>query len=78
MVTGRRSRYETQKSPQKRFLLVFGILVFLAYLVLGLMFIFWDRNPFNITQTGRLAMGIILLVYAFFRFIRVIQNYKDQ
>jgi hypothetical protein len=77
MVTGRKSRYETQKSPQKRFLLVFGILVFIAYFVLGLMFLFWSRNPFNINQTGRIAMGVILLVYGFFRLIRVWQSYKQ-
>lgn len=51
---------------------------FLLYLVLGLMVIFWKQLPLAINQTGRLAFGILLIVYAFFRFVRLIQNYNRQ
>ena len=74
MVTGRKSRYETQKSPIQRFLFVLGIVFFLMYFVLGMMIIFWKEIPLTLTYNGRLAMGILLIVYAFYRFIRLLQN----
>ncbi|TRW22077.1 hypothetical protein FMM05_19200 [Flavobacterium zepuense] len=77
MVTGRKSRYETQKSPIQRFLFVLGIVFFLLYLVLGFMLIFTNRIPLNITYNGKLILGILLIVYGSFRFIRAWQNYKS-
>jgi uncharacterized membrane protein (DUF485 family) len=74
MVTGRKSRYETQKSPIQRFLFVLGIVFFLLYFVLGFMLIFTDKVPLNITGTGRITLGILVIVYGAFRFIRLLQN----
>tara|TARA_Y100000815_G_scaffold92715_1_gene81878 strand:+ start:112497 stop:112640 length:144 start_codon:yes stop_codon:yes gene_type:complete len=44
------------------------------YLVLGLIIIFWKALPFNLTHNGRLAFGGLLIVYAFIRFIRLLQK----
>ena len=63
-----------KKSLKERFLLVLGILFFLAYLVLGLFIIFIKELPIVMDATYRLAFGIILIVYAFFRFIRLINK----
>ena len=63
-----------KKSLKERFLLVLGILFFLAYLVLGLFIIFMKSFPMAIDANYRIAFGVILIVYAFFRFIRLIND----
>ncbi|OYQ39545.1 hypothetical protein CHU92_04700 [Flavobacterium cyanobacteriorum] len=73
----RESRYQIQKSPIQRFLFVLGIVFFLMYLVLGCMVIFWKQLPIPLSSGRRLALGIVLIVYAFFRFVRLIQNYRS-
>lgn len=72
----KQSLYDTQKSPAKRFLFVLGIAFFLMYFVLGAMVIFWKELPIPLSYNRRLAFGVLLIVYAFFRFIRLVQNYK--
>ena len=66
-----------QKSPKVRFLLVLGIVFFLIYFVLGIAIIFWKNFPIQMATTYRIAFGILLIVYAFFRFLRLIQNKKE-
>lgn len=63
-------RNEMKKSPQQRFLLIIGILFFLVYLVLGLIVIFWKEFPLAMDPTYRMAFGVLLIVYAFLRFLR--------
>lgn len=70
-------RYNTQKSPLKRFLLVLGVAFFLGYLVLGYMLIFTNRIPLPITKNGKLILGILVIVYGLFRCIRVIQQARQ-
>ncbi len=60
-----------KKSLKERFLLVIGLTVFLAYLVLGLIFIFWKTMPINMAPTYRIAFGVLLIVYSFIRFFRI-------
>ena len=66
-----------QKSLKERFLLVLGIGFFVVYLTLGFMIIFWQKLSLNISQTARIAFGILLIVYAFIRFVRLIKNNKE-
>ena len=63
-----------KKSLKERFLLVLGILFFLVYLVLGLFIIFMKQFPIAMDTNYRIAFGIILIVYAFFRFLRLIND----
>lgn len=65
-----------QKSPQQRFLFILGLVILLAYLVLGVSLIFWENIPFEIKPTYRIAFGLMLIVYAIIRFFRLI-NQKD-
>lgn len=66
-----------KKSLKERFLLVIGILFLLLYLVLGLFIIFMNNFPINMPDNYRLAFGILLVVYAFIRFKRIINDNKD-
>ena len=59
-----------KKSLKERFLLFIGILFFLIYLTFGLLIIFWDKLPLSLTQNYRIALGLILIIYAFLRFVR--------
>lgn len=63
-----------QKSSKGRFLLVMGILFFLMYFVLGLAVIFWKKFPINMDMQYRIAFGVLLIVYSFLRFVRLIQK----
>ncbi|MBB2150019.1 hypothetical protein GM920_14040 [Pedobacter sp. LMG 31462] len=65
-----------QKSPQQRFLLILGLVMFTFYFVLGLLLIFWTDIPFEIQKTYRILFGLLLIVYAAIRFARLI-NPKD-
>lgn len=66
-------RYK-QKSPQQRFLLILGLAMFALYFALGLYFIFWKDIPFNIATKWRIAFGVLLIVYSFIRFTRLISQ----
>nr|WP_297516479.1 hypothetical protein [Flavobacterium sp.] len=59
-----------KKSLKERFLLFMGILFFFFFLTLGLMIIFWKKIPLNMDDNYRLMFGGLLIVYAFFRFLR--------
>ncbi|HWK98581.1 MAG TPA: hypothetical protein VNQ55_01475 [Parapedobacter sp.] len=63
-----------QKSPTKRFLSVLGLFMFGFYLVLGLFVIFWKDFPVELNSTYRVLFGVLLVVYSFFRFVRLWQN----
>lgn len=73
-----KSRNKTQKSPLQRFLFVLGMVFFLMYLALGLMIIFWDAIPLSLTPFGRIAMGVLLIGYSFFRFMRLLQSRNEE
>lgn len=67
-----------KKSLKERFLLVIGILFFLIYLTIGLFIIFWEKLPLNMPPNYRTALGVILIVYAFLRFLRFFNTDKIQ
>ena len=66
-----------KKSPNERFLLVIGILFFSVYLVLGILIIFWKNFPFKIATQYRIAFGVLLIVYSFIRFVRLLNANKQ-
>jgi cytochrome c biogenesis protein CcdA len=59
-----------KKSLNERFLLFIGILFFLIYLTFGIILIFWTSFPVRLQPKYRIALGILLIVYGFFRFFR--------
>ncbi|MEY4963727.1 MAG: hypothetical protein RLZZ323_1046 [Bacteroidota bacterium] len=66
-----------KKSLKGRFLLVIGILFLVSYLVLGLLVIFMKHFPIQMQYNYRIAFGVLLIVYSFFRFVRIINNNND-
>ncbi len=67
-----------QKSPQRRFLFILGVTMFTLYFVLGLLIIFWDAIPtmLGLSKTYKIAFGLILIIYSFVRFIRLINQQR--
>ncbi len=63
-----------QKSPQQRFLFIFGLIILLFYFALGVLLISWKDIPFDIQPTYRILFGILLIVYAIIRFFRLNQT----
>jgi uncharacterized membrane protein (DUF485 family) len=65
-----------KKSLKERFLLVIGMLFFAVYVSMGLIILFWDQFPLRKTMPDgyRIALGVIIMVYAFLRFIRFFQK----
>jgi cytochrome c biogenesis protein CcdA len=66
-----------KKSLKERFLLVMGILFLISYLTLGILFIFMKPFPFQMQYNYRLAFGVLLIVYAIIRFVRIINDSKN-
>ncbi len=60
-----------QKSPQQRFLLIFGLIILLFYFGLGILLIFWTDIPFDFKPMYRIMFGVLLIVYAIIRFFRL-------
>jgi uncharacterized membrane protein (DUF485 family) len=65
-----------KKSLKERFLLFIGILFFMLYFVLGLFIIFMKNFPIDMSLNYRIAFGVLLIVYAFIRFVRIINDNK--
>ena len=66
-----------KKSLKERFLLVIGMTLFLAYLILGLIFIFWKSMPIAMQPNYRIAFGVLLIVYSFIRFFRIFNSNNE-
>nr|WP_298394487.1 hypothetical protein [Flavobacterium sp.] len=67
-----------KKSLNERFLLFIGILFFLIYLTFGIIVIFWTNFPLRLQPKYRIALGVILIVYGFFRFFRNINTSNNE
>lgn len=67
-----------KKSPKERFLFVIGMLFFMLYLVLGLVLIFWADIPIQMETKYRIAFGVLLIVYAYIRFMRFLNASNEE
>jgi uncharacterized membrane protein (DUF485 family) len=63
-----------QKSPAKRFLFILGLGMFALYFALGIAIIFWEDFPISLSFEYRLAFAILLIVYSFIRFVRLLRS----
>jgi uncharacterized membrane protein (DUF485 family) len=63
-----------QKSPAKRFLFILGLGMFSLYFALGIAIIFWKDFPLNLEFKYRIAFAVLLVVYSFIRFVRLLRS----
>jgi hypothetical protein len=52
--------------------------MFAFYMVLGIGLIVWKDFPVNIERTYRILLGVLLIVYAGIRFIRIINQREEE
>jgi hypothetical protein len=69
---------DKQKSPQRRFLLILGGVVFAAIFVFGLMVMFDDKIFANLAKTQRLLFGSAIIIYAVLRVSRIFKKRSDE
>ncbi|MDT3402865.1 hypothetical protein [Mucilaginibacter terrae] len=67
------SNSDKQKSPQRRFLFILGAALFVVVIIFGLMIMFWDKLPLDLSKTQRYTFGGLFIIYGILRFIRVIR-----
>ena len=66
-----------QKSPKQRFLFIYGLAIFVLYLAIGVTLIFWKDMPIYLERQYRIMLGVLLLIYASYRFYRVVKQDDD-
>jgi len=69
-----------QKSPQRRFLFILGLITFIACFTLGLMVMFWSKlvDRLDLPTWQRMALGAMLLLYSLIRFFRFFRKRPDE
>lgn len=72
------NRLEKQKSLQRRFLFVLGIVTFICFCCLGGMIIFWDAIIPQMPKTQRWIFGSVIILYAVLRLSRLLRKEKDE
>jgi len=67
-----------QKSPQQRFLFIFGLIVIGFYFVIGIGLIVWKDFPFDIERNYRILLGVLLIVYGVIRSSRLLTHKEEE
>ena len=68
---------EEQKSPKRRFLLL-GIIRLVCVVVVGVLIMFWNKIDLNLSETQKVIIGVLFIVYGVFRFYFSYKNAPDQ
>ncbi|WP_342646980.1 hypothetical protein [Mucilaginibacter sp. CSA2-8R] len=69
---------DKQKSPLRRFLFILGAAFFVVVVILGLMIMFWDKLPLQLSQTQRYTFGGLFILYGVLRFVRIFRTDTGQ
>ena len=65
---------DKQKSLKRRFLLILGIVTFTCFVGLGLMVMFWQDMPVQLTDTQRKLFGGMIILNSILRFSRLLKK----
>ena len=65
---------DKQKSLKRRFLLIMGIIAFIAFCTLGGMVMFWDDLPVQLSPWQRKVFGALIILYSILRFSRLLKR----
>jgi hypothetical protein len=66
-----------QKSPQQRFLFIYGLVIIALYVAMGATLIIWTDMPIYLEWKYRVMLGVLLFIYAAFRFYRITKQDDD-
>ena len=65
---------DKQKSLKRRFLLILGIITFTCFVALGIMVMFWQGLPVQLSDTQRKIFGAMIILYSVLRFSRLLRK----
>ena len=68
---------DKQKSLKRRFLLILGIITFTCFVALGVMVMFWQGLPVQLSDTQRKIFGAMIILYSILRFSRLLKKDND-
>lgn len=71
-----KDRLENESTLKEKVLFVFGILMALVYLSIGLTCVFVPDFLSDYHKSIKLGIGCLFIAYSFFRFYRIIKRYK--
>ncbi|MEO0045832.1 MAG: putative transrane protein of unknown function Fpo2 [Bacteroidota bacterium] len=63
-----------KKSLKERFLLVISLLNFLAFTILGLLLLFWEKLKLNLPNNLQIIVGCLIILFGFLRFITQVKR----
>jgi len=66
-----------QKSPLQRFLFVLNVLFLVLYFIMAITLFVWKAMPVEIPYTNRIILGVILIIYALYRFYRLSIKFNE-
>jgi len=69
---------DKEKSLTRRFLLILGVVTFVCVIGLGAAIVFWDKFPIDLSRPYKIAFGLLLILYAAFRFSRLLKKQSDE
>jgi uncharacterized membrane protein YbhN (UPF0104 family) len=63
-----------KKSLKGRFLLVISLLNFIAFCILSLLLLFWDKLKLNLPNNMQIIVGCSILLFGLLRFITQVKR----
>ncbi len=66
-----------KKSLKERFLLVISLLNFIAFCILGLLLLFWDKLKLNLPNNLQIIAGCLIILFGFLRFITQVKRLNN-
>lgn len=66
-----------KKSLKERFLLVISLLNFIAFSILGLLLLFWDKLKLNLPNNLQIIVGCLIILFGFLRFITQVKRLNN-
>jgi len=69
--------HDEQKSPKRRFLLL-NVIRLIAVVSVGLLIMFYNKIDLNLSNTQRIVVGSLFVVYGIVRFALSLKNQPNE
>lgn len=69
--------HDKQKSPKRRFLLL-NVIRLIAVVTVGLLIMFYNKFDLNLSNTQKMVVGGLFVVYGVFRFTLSLKNQPNE
>jgi len=69
--------HDKQKSPKRRFLLL-NVIRLIAVVAVGLLIMFYNKVDLNLSNTQKMVVGGLFIVYGVLRFVLSFKNQPNE